>query len=161
MDILAPISMKNVANCDKWRELQNKVNRQGFECTLHLGDKSLRYAWLSVTDKYINFKKIWRSLHKSPLKNEFLSRKSSLKKVTLSRKMVVFLWKNVLSVDRLFCSGHLFLFDIPQLKQDYPLNLSILISGGKENNSDSLSNGEWTGKSSDLKSGSQFRFPEL
>lgn len=51
MDILAPVSMKNVANCDKWRELQNKVNRRVFECTLHLGDKSLRYAWLSVTNK--------------------------------------------------------------------------------------------------------------
>ena len=30
----------------------------------------------------------------------------------------------------------------PESKRDYPPNLSILISGGKENNSDSLSNGE-------------------
>ena len=30
----------------------------------------------------------------------------------------------------------------PQIKQDYPLNLSILISGGKENNYDTISNGE-------------------
>ena len=30
----------------------------------------------------------------------------------------------------------------PDIKQDYPPNLSILISGGKENNCDSLSNGE-------------------
>jgi len=30
----------------------------------------------------------------------------------------------------------------PQIKQDYPLNLSILISGGKENNYDTFSNGE-------------------
>ena len=30
----------------------------------------------------------------------------------------------------------------PQIKQDYPLNLSILISGGKETNKDSPSNGE-------------------
>ena len=29
-----------------------------------------------------------------------------------------------------------------ELKQDYPLNLSILLSGGKENNYDSLSSGE-------------------
>jgi hypothetical protein len=29
-----------------------------------------------------------------------------------------------------------------QMKRDYPLNLSILIRGGKENNHDSLSNGE-------------------
>jgi hypothetical protein len=30
----------------------------------------------------------------------------------------------------------------PEIRQDYPPNLSILISGGKENNSDALSNGE-------------------
>ena len=30
----------------------------------------------------------------------------------------------------------------PESKQDYPPNLSILISGGKENNCDALSNGE-------------------
>lgn len=40
----------------------------------------------------------------------------------------------------------------PQIRQDYPLNLSILISGGRETNKDSLSNGEWSGKSSNLKS---------
>ena len=30
----------------------------------------------------------------------------------------------------------------PQIKRDYPLNLSILLSGGKETNQDSISNGE-------------------
>ena len=30
----------------------------------------------------------------------------------------------------------------PQIRRDYPLNLSILISGGKETKKDSLSNGE-------------------
>ena len=30
----------------------------------------------------------------------------------------------------------------PESRQDYPPNLSILISGGKENNRDALSNGE-------------------
>ena len=30
----------------------------------------------------------------------------------------------------------------PEIKGDYPLNLTILIRGGKENNCDSLSNGE-------------------
>lgn len=35
----------------------------------------------------------------------------------------------------------------PQIRQDYPLNLSILISGGKETNKDFLSNGERKGKS--------------
>ena len=40
----------------------------------------------------------------------------------------------------------------PQISQDYPLNLSISISGGKETNKDSPSNGEWRGNSSNLKS---------
>ena len=35
----------------------------------------------------------------------------------------------------------------PQSRRDYPLNLSILISGGKETNKDSLSNGERKGMS--------------
>ena len=30
----------------------------------------------------------------------------------------------------------------PEIRRDYPLNLSISISGGKETNKDSLSNGE-------------------
>lgn len=38
------------------------------------------------------------------------------------------------------------------MKRDYPLNLSILIRGGKETNKDSPSNGEWSGKSSSWKS---------
>ena len=36
----------------------------------------------------------------------------------------------------------------PQLMCDYPLNLSILIRGGKETKWDSLSSGERKGKSS-------------
>jgi len=43
----------------------------------------------------------------------------------------------------------------PEMKRDYPLNLSILLSGGKETNRDSPSNGEWSGKSSNWKSVSQ------
>lgn len=41
----------------------------------------------------------------------------------------------------------------PELRQDYPLNLSISISGGKETNQDSPSNGERTGKSPACQSG--------
>ncbi len=35
----------------------------------------------------------------------------------------------------------------PEIRRDYPLNLSISISGGEETNQDSPSNGERTGKS--------------
>jgi len=40
-----------------------------------------------------------------------------------------------------------------QIRQGYPLNLSILLSGGKETKKDVLSSGEWIGQSSKLKSG--------
>ena len=40
----------------------------------------------------------------------------------------------------------------PPISQEYPLNLSILLGGGKETNKDSLSNGEWSGNSSEWKS---------
>lgn len=45
----------------------------------------------------------------------------------------------------------------PQIGREYPLNLSILISGGKETNRDSLSNGERSGNSSNLKSETPFQ----
>jgi hypothetical protein len=38
--------------------------------------------------------------------------------------------------------GILYISIGPDIRQDYPLNLSILISGGKETNKDSPSNGE-------------------
>ena len=40
----------------------------------------------------------------------------------------------------------------PQIRQGYPLNLGILIRRGTETNKDSLSNGKWSGNSSDVKS---------
>ena len=46
----------------------------------------------------------------------------------------------------------------PEHKQDDPLDLSILLSGGKEINKDYLSKGDWTGKSSKLKSNVQRTF---
>ena len=65
-------------------------------------------------------------------------------------------WKLLNATVELFAAGERLnpnqFIPWPQISQDYPLNLSILISGGKENNSDCLSNGEWSGKSSNLKS---------
>lgn len=56
------------------------------------------------------------------------------------------------------CSGdcarfvsHFFSFE-PQIRRDHPLNLSISISGGRETNQDSPSNGERRGMSSSMKS---------
>lgn len=44
-----------------------------------------------------------------------------------------------------------FLKNLTSVLFDYPLNLSISLSGGKETNRDSLSNGERTGKKFKLK----------
>ena len=47
--------------------------------------------------------------------------------------------------------GMFSLHNLPQIKLGYLLNLSILISRGKEINKDYPSNGEWRGKSSNFK----------
>lgn len=44
-------------------------------------------------------------------------------------------------------SSHSFSTRRPQSRRDHPLNLSILLSGGKETNQDFLSSGERTGRS--------------
>ena len=49
------------------------------------------------------------------------------------------------SLARLKSSWKPFLYHRPHIRQEYPLNLSILLSGGKESKSDFPSNGEWTG----------------
>jgi hypothetical protein len=49
-------------------------------------------------------------------------------------------------------SASLYLNIRPELRQDYPLNLSISISGGEETNKDSPSNGERNGNSPTWKS---------
>jgi hypothetical protein len=46
-----------------------------------------------------------------------------------------------------FSTARVFFIFRPELRQEHPLNLSISISGGKETNEDSPSNGERTGKS--------------
>ena len=45
------------------------------------------------------------------------------------------------------------IFSRPQVERQYPPNLSILISGGKETNRDSLSSGERSGRSPSSESG--------
>ena len=43
---------------------------------------------------------------------------------------------------KVYCHHFFFNKTWPEIRWDYPLNLSISISGGKENNNDSPSNGE-------------------
>ena len=51
------------------------------------------------------------------------------------------------------CVVNLFYLSRPQVERQYPPNLSILISGGKETNRDSLSSGERSGRSPSSESG--------
>ena len=63
---------------------------------------------------------------------------------------VVELWPE-LSMENICRHGSV-LWIRSQMKREDPLNLSILLRGGKETNKDSPSNGEWSGKSSTWKS---------
>ena len=56
------------------------------------------------------------------------------------------------SLESMFIHHSIFYNSWPQIRQDNPLNLSILLSGGKETNKDTSSNGEWSRYSSSLKS---------
>ena len=58
------------------------------------------------------------------------------------------------SIQHVVCSQSMRVVPITwsEIGQENPLNLSISISGGKETNKDSPSNGEWSGNSSNLKS---------
>ena len=55
--------------------------------------------------------------------------------------------QGIRSLKTLMCRLRTMLRPRPQVRRDYPLSLSISISGGKETYKDSLSNGERTGNS--------------
>ncbi|PUZ45997.1 hypothetical protein GQ55_7G011400 [Panicum hallii var. hallii] len=50
-NISALASIKNVAKCDTWCELQNPVNHRVFECKLRPRSSSRGHACLGVTPK--------------------------------------------------------------------------------------------------------------
>ena len=73
-------------------------------------------------------------------------------RVLCDRKAVVLIHRTRSVIVRTILLNTKTLYILSQIRQDYPLNLSISVSGGKETNKDSLSNGEWSGKSSNLES---------
>ena len=140
--------MKNVAKCDTWCELQNPVNHRVFERKLRPKPSGRGHVCLGVTNR------------RPPI----LSRISdgSWSPVCYRTRLAKIQAKDVRSV--LTCGGEFNSRHIvrrsgpkalddpksstrPQVRRDHPLSLSISISGGKETNKDSLSNGERTGKS--------------
>ena len=157
--------MKNVANCDTWCELQNPVNHRVFERKLRPKPLGRGHVCLGVTHRVApphlapNGTGAVRGGGKWPpvLVAAGLNPSPSLR---TSRQVVV----ETLSSNA--CRAHPAAEETPktlrqdrlprprpQVRRGYPLSLSISISGGKETNKDSPSNGERTGKSPSLESG--------
>lgn len=147
-DISALASMKNVAKCDTWCELQNPVNHRVFERKLRPKPSGRGHVCLGVTNR------------RPP--NLSRIRDGSWSPVCYRTRLAKIRAKDARSVST--CGGefkprHTVVRSgpkahddpksstRPQVRRDHPLSLSISISGGKETNKDSLSNGERTGKS--------------
>ena len=116
------VSMKNAAKCDNLREMQKPVNVE-FSNSNGLHSYSMRmFFWL--LDSYQTY----------------------LVAMALCCDIVIYsvagriLWTSWVDFQASSSTYQ------RQIEQGYGLNLSILISPGKENNCDSPSNGEWSGK---------------
>ena len=163
-DISALASMKNVAKCDTWCELQNPVNHRVFERKLRPKPSGQGHVCLGVTRRCsppnpppapggARGDRGGRRMTSRARFEPRLVQKSS----PLSRR----LGKQVVdhSVPAATCVGRASGLrqtpmrpsrvppTRPQVRRGYPLSLSISISGGKETYEDSPSNGERTGKS--------------
>ena len=154
MDILVPIPMKSAAKCDTQCELQNSANHQILErnwrwrdilsaCLFQCLKTSKHhnvFDWLYARKSgqvYLTWKmyawifggSIELVTDSSVISYGYISLRSNLKKTRIG-----------------FFQNHL--SSASEIRQEHPLNLSILLSGGKEINEDCLSSGERSGKSS-------------
>lgn len=147
--------MKNVAKCDTWCELQNPANHRVFERKLRPKPFGRGHVCLGVT-------------HRCPPQTPVRAGRKLASRACLRARLAQ---KRVLGDERhdnRWFFGPLSpscaprrpnallrplrvasatLPTRPQVRRDYPLSLSISISGGKETYKDSLSNGERTGNS--------------
>ena len=141
MDILVPMTMKNAAKCDTQCELQNSLNHQIFERNPHQAVAILHwyvcFSIQNITNHNMIDKTYFGKRRLSSSQNKFLFLPNEA--VTFTCDLIV---NEVMSlqITKILPFGS-------EIKQDYPLNLSISLSGGKENNSDYLSSGERTGNS--------------
>ncbi|GMJ15795.1 hypothetical protein HRI_005248700 [Hibiscus trionum] len=161
-DISALASMKNVAKCDTWCELQNPVNHRVFERKLRPKPLGRGHVCLGVTHRCPH-PTLTPAGNRLRCGRTMASRahtargwpKIESSATTVPRRSVVMLRAASFLVARSrrsglsdpFCAASTALASRPQVRRDYPLNLSISISGGKETYKDSLSNGERTGNS--------------
>lgn len=159
-DISALASMKNVAKCDTWCELQNPVNHRVFERKLRpkpLGQGTS--AWASrIASPPLPRPHGAGTAGGRTLASRAPARAAGpngIPRRCSSRPVVVELSTRVLSCEAAssarassWTQGRFQRFrPRPQVRRDYPLSLSISISGGKETYKDSPSNGERTGNS--------------
>ena len=137
MDILVPMTMKNAAKCDTQCELQNSLNHQIFERNPHsrLAYEYVCFSIQNITNHNMIDKTYFGKRRLSSSQNKFLFLPNEA--VTFTCDLIV---NEVMSLQITN-----FLPFGSEIKQDNPLNLSISLSGGKENNSDYLSSGERTG----------------
>lgn len=164
--------MKNVANCDTWCELQNPVNHRVFERKLRPKPSGRGHVCLGVTHRVA-------PPRPRPSRDGGLSRGAE---VGFPCPVAASLKNDPLDADVATSGGRELTVSSqssstdprarrqtdprrealrpegrpprlrPQVRRGYPLSLSISISGGKETNKDSPSNGERTGKSPSLES---------
>ena len=168
-DISALASMKNVAKCDTWCELQNPVNHRVFERKLRPKPSGRGHVCLGVTHgcppptPKTPCRPSWACVeprgeggaddglprapclvvgpNSSPRSRHRGDRWSSIVRCPVT--CVVRLSRLPQTPTRPSRA----LPTRPQVRRGYPLSLSISISGGKETYKDSLSNGERTGNS--------------
>ena len=154
-DISALASMKNVAKCDTWCELQDPANHRVFERKLRPEPSGRGHVCLGVTH---------RVAPPSPrnalgLGGRILASRAprraagpnAIPRRPASRQVVVELINfpvapRVVRADPLVKRTQA-PRPRPQVRRDHPLSLSISISGGRETYKDSPSNGERTGNS--------------
>ena len=156
--------MKNVAKCDTWCELQNPVNHRVFERKLRPKPLGRGHVCLGVSHRVAPYPPLCAGARGRILASRALPCAAGLNanpRRCTSRPVVVETSTRVLSCEtasfsressmtqrRLRALLHARCFrPRPQVRRDYPLSLSISISGGKETYKDSLSNGERTGNS--------------
>lgn len=157
-DISALASMKNVAKCDTWCELQNPVNHRVFERKLRPKPLGRGHVCLGVTQRCPPQTSTSRRTGGGcwpPVRHG--SRLAQIRVLGDERRGNRWLSnprchaarasRTLCLLDDPQCVASATLTTRPQVRRGYPLSLSISISGGKETYKDSPSNGERTGNS--------------
>lgn len=153
--------MKNVAKCDTWCELQNPVNHRVFERKLRPKPLGRGHVCLGVTHLVATPSLAPRGARTGAAEDGppcHSARPAQTRVPGAGRRddVVVELLSTIDVAARPGGTprprGLRAPRTRPQVRRDYPLSLSISISGGKETNKDSPSNGERTGNSPSLES---------